>query len=361
MKFFLLTLAILIGGCAASGQHLKTKSSWLYEDAYTPPDFQLTRLSPALINTLRAPANPTTIPNRALQQAVSSYQYRVGPKDVLTFTVWDHPELTIPAGEFRAPESQGHLVSADGNIFFPYIGQVSVGARTLPEIRDIVSARLSKYIQNPQLDVRVASFRSKHINVAGQVTTPGFFAITDIPMTLVEAINFAGGATETASLQNVRVSRNGENLTLNVQALFEQGDLSQNVLLQDQDIVYVPDNSVYSVHVLGSISQPGVVPMSSGRLNLAESITHSGGFDNDEADTNRVFVFRNGESGADIYWLDAGSPDAMLLATQFAMQPQDVVFVASTRLARWNRVISQILPTIQSLWQTQSLIDRIND
>ena len=115
------------------------------------------------------------------------------------------------------------------------------------------------------------------------------------------------------------------------------------------------------MHVLGEVREPGAIAMSRGRLNLAEAITRSGGFDQAAADLERIFVFRGTYEQPNVYWLDARSPDAMLLAAQFPMQPQDVVFVASSGLARWNRIITQILPTVQTLWQTQSFIDRLEE
>src|SRR5690606_637593 len=126
-------------------------------------------------------------------------------------------------------------------------------------------------------------------------------------------------------------------------------------------VIYVPESSYYAVHVIGEVETPGVVPMTRGRLNLAEAITLSGGFDPENSDPRRVMVFRNVGERPVVYWLDAQSPHTMLLATQFQMQPQDVVFVASTGLARWNRLVSLILPTVQTLWQTQNFIDRLND
>jgi polysaccharide export outer membrane protein len=207
----------------------------------------------------------------------------------------------------------------------------------------------------------VAAFRSKKVHVSGDVQTPGVLPITDVPLTLIEALTMAGGPTATAVLRGVQVVRDGVVRTFDVQSLLEHGDMQQNYLLRDGDIVYVPESSFYSVHVMGEIMKPGTMPMPRGRLNLAEAINLSGGFNQTSANAERILVFRGDYATPDIFWLDAQSPDAMLLATQFRLQPQDVVFVASLGLTRWNRAIGLILPSVQTLWQTQSLIERLRD
>lgn len=331
------------------------------EEPLASTEYDLMRITPRILTELASPEITSPMANPALANEIRAYRYRIGPQDVLSFTVWDHPELTIPAGEFREPELQGHLVDPAGRIFYPFIGEVDVMNRTTAEVRRDISERLARFIQDPQLDVRVAAFRSKKVHVSGDVATPGIVPITDVPLTLVEALTLAGGATPEAALQRVQVVRDGAARAFDVQALLERGDMRQNTLLRDGDVVYVPENSFYAVHVMGEVVSPGGVPMPRGRLNLAEAITGSGGLEQSNADAERVFVFRGTYEKPDVFWLDARSPDAMLLATQFQMQPQDVVFVASLGVTRWNRAINLILPSVQTLWQTQSLIERLRD
>lgn len=299
------------------------------------------------------------IANPELDASIENYEYRVGRHDVLGFTIWDHPELTIPAGEFRGAEVQGHLVGVDGTVFFPYVGVVDVAGLTVPEIRERISQGLSHYIQNPQLDVRVVDFRSQRINVTGEVMIPRIVQITDMPKTLVEALSEAGGRTPTGSLSRVQVTRDGIVTSHDLEALFSRGDLSQNLLLRHGDIVYVPHTQLESVHVIGEVMRPGLAPMDRGRLNLAEALSAGGSFDLDKASVERVFVIRRdplAPDRADVYWLDARSPVSMLLATRFQMQAQDVVFVSARELTRWNRLVLQILPTVQTIWQTQNML-----
>ena len=67
-----------------------------------------------------------------LAQVAADYDYRVTAHDVLSVIVWDHPELTIPAGEFRSAEASGHPVAADGTMFYPHVGVVPSRARRCP-------------------------------------------------------------------------------------------------------------------------------------------------------------------------------------------------------------------------------------
>ena len=281
--------------------------------------------------------------------------YQLGPGDVLNITVWDHPELTIPAGEYRTAEAAGNLISADGTIFYPYVGVLKVTGMTIAQLRDILTQRLSHYIENPQLDVRVASFRSQNVYVVGEVSQPGVQSITDIPLTVADAINRAGGVltsgilTKNADTTNVTVSRAGKVFKVDLVALYEKGDLSQNLLLQDGDVVNVPDNSQNRVFVLGQVLNPISVPIDRGHLTLAEALGDAGGVNPLTSNAGHVYVIRSGREKPEIFYLDAKSPDVMLLADRFNMVARDVVWVDPATVTQWNTVITQILPSASVL------------
>jgi polysaccharide export outer membrane protein len=283
---------------------------------------------------------------------VDYQDYKLGAGDIINVIVWDHPEITIPAGSYRSAEQSGTLVAEDGTIFFPFAGVVKVAGMTTRQVRDVLAKRMSNVIENVQLDVRIVAFRSKRVYVVGEVGKPGLQPIDDIRMTLVEAINRAGSLTEEADHANVLLTRDGKTWRVDLQALYEEGDVSQNVLLQPGDIINVPDRQLNKVFVLGEVRNPGSFVMNKRRATLAEALSDAGFVNQTTSDPAWVYVMRTDSGSSELFHLNAQSPDALLLAERFPLLPRDVVYVDVAAVARWNRVVSNILPTSQMLQLT---------
>ena len=323
------------------------------EEPGTPPIIPITA---ELVATQKAARLQDQAGGAAMPPSASANaEYVIGPGDVLAVTVWDHPELTIPAGEFRAAEIAGSLVDAAGMIYYPYVGQLKVAGLTIPEVRTRLTEELSRNIRNPQVDLRVAAFRSKKILITGEVKTPNVIPLTDRPITLLEAINLAGGTTPAADLRNVRLNRDKKIFHLDLLAIYRDG-IREPVIMQPDDQVHVPDNIDNTVYVLGEVAEPALVPMVHRQLSLADALGRAGGINEDAADAGQVYVIRGQLDRPLVFRLDATNADALLLATAFDLEKHDVVYVAPTGLTVWNRIVRQILPTVQTLWQTRAII-----
>jgi polysaccharide biosynthesis/export protein len=281
--------------------------------------------------------------------------YKLGPGDIISVIVWDHPELTIPAGIYRSAEQSGNLVDADGNIFYPYAGTLHVAGKTALEVRSLLAQKLSKVVEKPQVDVRVVAFRSKRVYVVGEVKQPGLLEIDDVPLTIVDAVNKAGGFNPEADHSELLLTRKGATWRVDLQALYELGATDQNVLLEAGDIVNVPDRQFNKVFVLGEVKSPGAFLMNKKRITLAEALANAGYVDEFSANPHWIFVMRGQSDKPELYHLDSRSPDALLLADRFPLRPHDIIYVDAADVARWNRVISNILPTASLLSTTSSI------
>ncbi|WP_291984808.1 polysaccharide biosynthesis/export family protein [Candidatus Accumulibacter sp. ACC007] len=279
-------------------------------------------------------------------------EYRLGPGDIISIIVWDHPELTIPAGSFRTAEQAGTVVADDGTIFFPYAGVLNVQGKTTGEVRKLLSAKLAKYIEQIQLDVRMVAFRSQQVYVVGEVAKPGIQQVTDIPMTVVEAVNRAGGFTPEADYSRVLLTRRGATYLVDIQAMYDFGATAQNALLEHGDIINVADRSFNKIFVLGEVVRPGSQVMNKKRSTLAEALSDAGYINQATSDPRWIYVMRGDTETPELFHLDSRLPDAMLLADRFPLRPRDVIYVDAAAVVRWQRVISNILPTTTMLYQT---------
>jgi polysaccharide export outer membrane protein len=303
---------------------------------------------------------PAAMP-QSLQNEIANYEYHVGKGDMLHITVYDHPELTNPSGSNNNNiQNSGIVVESDGTIYYPYIGKVQVDGRTVNEIREAIAQPLAEFIASPQVNVRVIGFNAERAYVTGQVSNPGPQPINDIPMTVLDAISRAGGLADGANWHEVLLSRNGQETRLSVYEMLNNGRLGQNMLLQHGDVLHVPDLGQQKVFVLGELNRVNTLPMGNIRMSLTEALTRSGGLNQVTSNAEGIFVIRQTEEASDklatVYQLNVKNAVAFAVGTQFMLEPSDIVYVTTAPVTRWNRVISQIIPSLNALITA----DRVN-
>ena len=379
-----LLLTAFLSACAtAPGNYLDTSS--LKEDSSNKPaetyPVHLIDSDLVMAQAQQAASQQTVLPPGKYSDP-SQYVYHVAPQDILGITVWDHPELTTPngstlstgdnttqtlAGAVQQPyttalpgqaDPYGQTVAPDGTIFFPFVGRMQAAGKTVSDIRNELATRLVPYIRNPQVDVRVLSFRSQKVQVTGEVKSPGPLAISDVPLTLVDAITRSGGSTSIADIQRVRLTRNKQLYVLDANSLLDKGDTRQNVMLQAGDIINVPDRVDSRVFVMGEVKNPQTVSMLRGRLTIADALTQATGILDTDANPRQIYVLRGMKdhpTTPEVYRLDMTQPNAIMLSSQFQLQPLDVVYVGTALSTTFNRVIQQVLPAIQSVFYIKEM------
>ena len=302
--------------------------------------------------------------NTSLQDEMNNYTYLVGVGDVLNIVVWDHPELTIPQSGQRSAAEAGNFVHKDGTIFYPYVGKVSVIGREVTQIRDHITRGLSTYINNPQVDVNVAAFRSQHFFVSGAVKNPQMIPVRNVPITILDALSISGGMAPDADWSSATLTsnNNGELVieAIDLSVLLEQGVLKQNRLLKSNDVLHIPRNDALKIFVMGDVVNATTQQIGRRGMTLAEALNNVGGINEASANASGIFVLRASDSASklvDIYQLDVSMGPRLILSTQFKLQPKDIVYVTSAPVARWNKLLAQLTSSLNQIYQ----IDRIEN
>ena len=137
-------------------------------------------------------------------------------------------------------------VGVDGMARLPYTGNIKLVGLTLDEARDLIHARLSEYFKLPELNVYMKSYGPRKIYVMGNVNAPGVKNMGVDSMNVYAAIASAGGVDNKGRSKHIQLIRQIDGVLyyreINLDAFVKKHDLSQNIELEDGDIIYVPDS-----------------------------------------------------------------------------------------------------------------------
>jgi polysaccharide export outer membrane protein len=277
--------------------------------------------------------------------------YKLGKFDIVQVTVWEHPELTLPLGSYRSDNATGQMIDENGEMFYPYTGQIPVEGKTISELKNTIVDSLSKVLNTPQIDVRLITSQSQKAYVQGAVQKPGTISLSDVPVSLLEALNRAGGLTAMGNPKYIELVRDGKLYSIDLTVSYPAAKGPADVILKNGDVIRVPENSEFKVFVLGEVNKQQALPIRNGNMSLSEALSEVGGLQVMSAESKGIYVIRSNEANSiNVYHLNSKNPLALIFGDAFKLQPRDIIFVDATGLARWNRLISQILPTVQTFY-----------
>lgn len=362
-----LSLAVLAGfalqGCMfAPGQYLDTSEIGA-EGSPESSRVELIPITPKLIAQNAATYVSSSVPAELL--AFKPQAYRIGANDVLYITVWDHPELTAPSGPQQQIDANGRIVRPDGTIFYPYIGKIDAAGKSIEELRAIIAQRLAQYIDSPQVDLGVLRFASQKAILSGAVLKAGPVPMTTTPISIIEAIGVAGIDPLNADLSGLTLNRDGREYVLDMDSLNSSGSQLHNVFLKDGDQLYLPYNDRKKIYVMGEVNQPQAIKFKTRSMNLADVIGSVGGLNQVTSNGNALYVIRGADDletqPAKVFQLEAQSPTAFAIASSFKLKSQDIVYVGPAQVTRWNRLISQLVPSASIIGTGASAQNNLRD
>jgi polysaccharide export outer membrane protein len=284
--------------------------------------------------------------------------YVLGPDDVLSVSVWMHPEL-----------DRTLTISADGNVTLPPVGEIKADGLTAKQLGDRMADRLSSYLrQTTTVTVTVTQFMSRSVFVTGGVAKPGRYGFERIP-TLLEVLGQAGGALPGVDLSSVQVLRKEgdarRTLNADLASALRTGDPSGLPALKPGDTIVIPGaaqagaaGANEGAGVLGEVNKPGVYAVGTG-LDIWNVLAAAGGL-TPRGNLSDVRLLTRSEGVQNVTLLNL--TDALTHGSRapVTLKPGDVVVVMPRGVNPWS-VFTNVLGLSRDALNIVVLLDYLNN
>ncbi len=323
------------------------------------------------------------------EENLKSDEYILGPGDLLEIRFVNNEELNIMSRIFN-----------NGTVQLPLIGSVNINEMTFDEARKTIEDKLSVELSFPLIQLNLIQSRPVNVSLLGEVNNPGFYTLSrtniednlgenmksDFNLTLVNAIQSAGGITLDANINDVTIIRRlpkskgkYKKASLSLYALIFEGNHYQNPLLFDGDIIKVHKAnknlqedlldvansnlapSTIKVNIIGEVNKPGVIEVPANTL-LLKAVLMANGVNDLRANTRHVQLIRinkNGSASFRKYKLDFSNNFSS--ANNPRLENGDVVKVGTKAIVKTSDYITQITKPVSGLGNLFLLYRAIGD
>ena len=275
-------------------------------------------------------------------------QYVLGAGDQIKVDVFGYSDKT-----------QSFTISPDGTIRYPNIGPIKLGGLNINEAKAKLQNQLARIYPglrggNTNLQITLGQIRSIRVNLIGEITRPGSYTLSSVS-TIANALYAAGGPTPIGSYRNIELIRAGKSVAqFDLYAYLFKGDLTENKLLQDDDVIRVAPY-LNRVELRGAVKRRAIYELK-GAEPVQHLLDYAGGLA-DSANRRFVKIARFGEREQEMQTIAAAQ------WASYTLQTGDRVFVDSISMRFSNRVQisgAVLTPGTYSLNSANQLKDLLN-
>ena len=245
--------------------------------------------------------------------------YTMVAEDILIMNVFGEPQLS----QLRL------VVGPDGNVTVPVVGVIKAEGLTPDQLGQEIAKGLKekKWLKDPQVQMLLIEVHRPKVSVTGNLNRPGAYDFKDGD-TVTQAIASAGSYMESAALDKATLTRKtGEVVNIDLYKLYFKGDMTQNLTLRNGDTIYVPEDTVRKIYVLGEVQRPGQYPLKENMTALS-AVSLAGGPIQDRGKLKGTMVIRGDPAKPERIAVNItkmiGTGD---LSQDVALKPGDVVYV----------------------------------
>lgn len=266
------------------------------------------------------------------------YSDKVRARDVLHFIITDLNEQS-PFNTKGEPFKFGPVeIPESGHVSIPYLGDVEVLNRDLPTIAEELTEKIHPISNTAKVSLYRTDRQPHTANVLGEVKKPGLIPLERKGVTSTDLLAASGGPSLAEHLYDYTLRRGGKDYRFDY-----LGFRNHPFPIEEGDLLTVTTDTSNRFYVMGAINRPNMVPFPSPDPVLADALAAATGFDERRSDPSGVFVFRKG-SPDKVFTFNLKRPESIALIQRFPLRGEDLIYVTEAPLARWNRLISQILP-----------------
>ncbi|MBM76505.1 MAG: hypothetical protein CMK59_13950 [Proteobacteria bacterium] len=306
------------------------------------------------------------------------YQYKLGVGDEIFIkisAISGDPEFfartgrdlihIFPEREVAGPQVS-YQVDAQGFLSLPYVGQFYAIGMTTHEVQDRLAEQSRRYYKNTYVEVKMAKHAGFFVDVVGGVKRARRIPMDSQPMTVVRALALANGPDpRSADLKEAFIRRGtGEKIPVDLVSLLYGGNNDYNYLLEHNDMLVVPVTREDRIFVTGELTIPQMVETNFMDFMLIDALLGSRTDSRRFNDRSFVYVLRGaGLLGYEnhiknehcqdlikdspphlyVYKFDLRMPQMKIIANSFPLYDRDIVYIGSSTLQNWDRLIDMLL------------------
>jgi polysaccharide export outer membrane protein len=220
----------------------------------------------------------------SLVTAPLAADYVIGEGDGLDISVWGVKDLNVAV-----------RVRPDGKVTLPGLGEIVASGHTPKELQVLLATKLKDLVKNPIVTVSVGEITNSKVYIFGGGVKSGVYELTK-KTTLLQLL-CSMGEVRAADLNRAYVLRQGQKVNVNFHKLFIKGEVTEDVPIETNDVIFIPELLERNVYVLGAVNTPRFIEYRDG-MTAMEAILEAGGFTK-FAKENDTIIFRR-EGGKEI-------------------------------------------------------------
>ena len=350
LLFFVITACGLSPGFKQEPSSKNPKRIGLKQSGVSLMFYNLNKMNPSVLPKIEDVRKKS---QNKLEKLLSddTYYYTLGYGDVINISLTDIDDI-----------NGSYTISPYGSVTIPYVGQVVIQDQTKEQAQQFINDVLKDFYKEPETIVKIEAYNSSYVYLTGSIARPQSILLSEQPLKLLDSLMRAGYVKDQKTYNKKALLRRGNEVyDIDLYQLLNLNKTELNFYLRKEDVLHIQESDIDQAYAFGEFSRPGPVSVYKD-LTLTELLANQG-INQATAKQKAIYILREDVTKflhIDIYEIDIRNPAALVAANNFYILPNDIIFIPSTGLVEWNKIITLLTPS-EGLFSTYSPYIKEND